>query len=134
MEDSLAKECKKWLEEREKCCYFCGFNYNGRKADLIKDCLANKCKYLTDKMRKLKPYYEAKESVVLEPEKSVNEQLAERQKYLYDFYVDNCIIDTEVPLSFDAWLLYRDKERDRSVIPADKVNSKEDYEKEDFIR
>jgi len=85
-------------------------------------------------MAKLGLYYNAKMGLILETEKSVNEQIAERQIYLYHFYVDNCIKDSEAPISFDNWLVYCEKMRNERVIPEDKINSKEDYEKEDFIK
>lgn len=131
MKKSLAEEAK-YILELEKVCSSCGFNFNNRVASLVGDCLPNVCKWLIRKMDAIEPIYNAKINLVIEEEKPINEQIRERQRYLYQCYSDNCSKDGEEPLSYDLWLHDRALDGDERVIPEDKINSKEDYEKEDY--
>jgi len=131
MKNSLAEEAK-YILELEKVCSSCGFNFNNRVASLVSDCLPNACKWLLKKMDVIEPIYITKINLVIEEEKPVNEQIRDRQRYLYQLYYDNSRKDGEEPLSYDLWLHDRALDGDARVVPEDKVNSKEDYEDETF--
>jgi hypothetical protein len=124
MKESLAEEAK-YILELEKVCLTCGFNYNNRVASLVSDCLPNACRWLLKKMDIIEPVYNAKMYLVIDEEKPVNEQIRDRQRYLYQFYSNNCKKDGEEPLSYDLWLHDKALDDNWKVIPDDKVNSKE---------
>ena len=118
MRKSLIEESKVLLE-RDRTCLGCGFNSGDRVASVDNDCIPSECPSLMRKMAMLKPYYDTKFTELIEAEKSVKEQISDKQRYLYEYYSANCKKDGEEPLSFDLWLMDRAKARDERVIQSD---------------